>query len=345
MKVSIGMRIQPGPWGGGNRFGMALAGYLKAQGHEVTHDLSDTGIDIILLAEPDHRLKISAYDHGAILRYLLFVNRRAVVVHRINNTSEARDDPEKKFNQYRIQANRVADHTVFVSQWVLERYQASGFGDRPYSIILNGADHRLWCPNQQEKARQSRLKLVTHHWSGHPNKGLDVYQQLDNMLAHPPWSEQLEFTYIGRLPEGFTFRNSRHIPPMTGEPLLEALRKQDVYLTASRHEAGPNHVLEGALCGLPLLYMNSGSMAEYCSGFGLEFTQENLAETLTRMIAEHGHWVQRMERFPYTSDRMCQHYLHLFEHLMATRQEVLGMRHFWRSPRWLLRTLLHRDRR
>lgn len=345
MKICIGMQIQPGAWGGGNRFGKALADYLIRLGHQVVFDLNDKDIDIILMAEPDRKLKISSCDHGDILRYLLFVNRRALVVHRVNNTSEAREDSEKRFNKFRILANRVADHTVFVSQWVLERYQESGFGPRPTTIILNGADHRMWHQKPNKSSPGSRLKLVTHHWSDHPNKGMDIYRQLDAMLAVPPWSEQFELTYIGRLAEGFAFQNSRHLPPMANQPLVDALCNHDVYLTAARFEAGPNHVLEGALCGLPLLYMNSGSMAEYCAGFGLEYTSATLGATLIRMRTEYDQWVARLAGFPYTADRMCQSYLNLFEQLIAARQEIMAARRFWQSPQWVIRTLLNRDRR
>ncbi|MBF0438765.1 MAG: glycosyltransferase [Magnetococcales bacterium] len=345
MKISIGMNLQPGAWGGGNRFGTALAQFLESRGHEVVFDLQPDDLDIILLAEPDRKLKISAYDHGDILRYLLFVNRRALVVHRINNTSEARDDLSKQFNRYRIMANRVADHTVFVSRWVHQQYEASGFGTPPYSVILNGADHHLWHPSKPKTSVQGRLKLVTHHWSKHPNKGIEIYRALDALLDKPPWSEQLEFTYVGSLPEGFAFRNSRHVAPLSGQPLADELRSHDAYITAALYEAGPNHVLEGGGCGLPLLYLDSGSMAEYCTGFGLEYTPHTLEEALTQMIANYETLAARMSAYPFTSERMCQHYLELFEQMIATRKDRLAARRLRASWSWVIRTLLDRDRR
>ncbi|MBF0296052.1 MAG: hypothetical protein HQL96_12750 [Magnetococcales bacterium] len=338
MNVSIGMTLQAGAWGGGNRFGKALADHLMANGHQVSFDLRSRELDIILLAEPDRTRKISAYDHADILRYLLFKNHRALVVHRINNTSEARDDPEKRFNRYRIRANRVADHTVFVSQWVHDRYREAGFGDRPVTVILNGADADTW--RCSPKARDARLRLVTHHWSTNPNKGIDLYLQLDALLATPPWNERLTFTYIGNLPPGTEFRHARHVPPLSGQPLVEELCRHDIYLTASRCEAGPNHLLEGALCGLPLLYPDSGSMPEYAAGFGLEYTSDTLAATLTRMLDEFPAWQERIRAFPHTAERMCQNYTALFAALLANRPDIIAARRHWRSPLWLARTLL-----
>ncbi|MBF0214917.1 MAG: hypothetical protein HQM00_15375 [Magnetococcales bacterium] len=346
MKISIGMKLQSGPWGGGNRFGAVLSDWLREQGHEVFHDLSADDLDLILLAEPDRRLRISAYDHADILRYLLFVNRRALVVHRINNTSEARDDPEKRFNRYRIQANRVADHTVFVSRWVRECYRQSGYPERPDSVILNGADHRLWSPAPVRRARNGGpVRIVTHHWSTHPNKGWEIYRRLDALLGRAPWSERICFTFVGSVPEGIELAHAQRVAPLTGQPLVEELRRHDLYLTASRFEAGPNHVLEAALCGLPLLYLESGAMGEYCEGFGLPFTPDTLESTLDRMLDTLESWQSRLSGYPFTAERMSRGYLELFERMIAERTAIVAARRLGSSWPWVVRTLLQRDRK
>ncbi|MEO5345216.1 MAG: glycosyltransferase family 4 protein [Magnetococcus sp. YQC-9] len=344
MKISIGMRIQPGPWGGGNRFALALADHLRTQGHTVCHDLAPDDLDIILLAEPDRRLRVSAYDHADILRYLLFVNRRALVVHRINNSSEARDDAQGSFNRFRIQANRIADHTVFVSQWVRRCYQTAGFATvRPNTVIPNGADARLWQPSAPDGKRpDDRLRIVTHHWSTHVNKGWDIYRQLDELLGDPPWNEWLQFTFVGQLPEGERLVNSRHVPALSGAELAEELRSHDLYLTASRFEAGPNHVLEAALCGLPLLYRDSGSMAEYCDGYGIAYTAETLENCLERMREQRSVWQGKMRNYPFTADRMCTAYEELFNRLCARRNELLAERRLGVQWSWLVKVLLNR---
>ncbi|MEO5354516.1 MAG: glycosyltransferase [Magnetococcus sp. XQGC-1] len=345
MKVSIGMHIQPGAWGGGNQFGKALCAYLQSQGVTVVHNLDTTDLDLILLAEPDRKLRISAFDHTDILRYLLLKNRQCLVVHRINNTSEARQDTKKTFNHYRIHANYIADHTVFVSAWVRDRYKESGFGDRPHSIILNGADHTLWKPNTAKTSTGGKLKVVTHHWSNHWNKGFDIYQRLDHMLADPHWSNRLEFTYIGRLPDGFTLQNSHHIPPLSGQDLAEELGRHDLYLTAARHESGGNHNLEGALCGLPLIYLNSGSMAEYCDGFGIAFEEHSFEEKLEQMLVQHTDWSLKMAHFPHTSQKMSHQYLQLFQDLIANRSQIQAQRKWLKDPIRLLKILTGHDRR
>ena len=52
MVVSVGMRLQDGPWGGGNQFGSSLAAFLRARGIQVIFDLHHPAIDVILLTEP-----------------------------------------------------------------------------------------------------------------------------------------------------------------------------------------------------------------------------------------------------------------------------------------------------
>ena len=344
MKISIGMNIQPGAWGGGNQFGRVLTEYLRDHGETVCHDLNMDDLDIVLLVEPNIKLKISAYGHRQIVAYRLKQNRRAIVLHRINNTSEARDDSEKIFNKYRINANRVADHTIFVSQWVKDRYIESGFDNgRPSTIILNGGDHKLWNAGPLKK-RGDKLKLVTHHWSGHWNKGFGIYKILDELLGDPVWGEKIDFTYIGRLPEGFNFQHAKYMEPLSGEPLAAALRDHDAYVTGAMHEAGGHHNLEACLCGLPILYIKSGSMPEYCQGYGIEFTEDNFNSKLVEMLADWEKWRGEMGSFPHTAELMCQKYHGLFRQLHAERYAVLSARpSWWANLGWNLKTLLVKE--
>tara|TARA_B100000953_G_C17726649_1_gene327429 strand:+ start:167 stop:322 length:156 start_codon:yes stop_codon:yes gene_type:complete len=48
MKISIGYKIESGPWGGGNRFVMDFLKAIEFKGHKVVNHLDDSNIDIIL---------------------------------------------------------------------------------------------------------------------------------------------------------------------------------------------------------------------------------------------------------------------------------------------------------
>lgn len=51
MLISIGANIFDSPWGGGNKFAIILAEYLKSKGWEVINNLNKPDIDLILLTE------------------------------------------------------------------------------------------------------------------------------------------------------------------------------------------------------------------------------------------------------------------------------------------------------
>ena len=73
-----------------------------------------------------------------------------------------------------------------------------------------------------------------------------------------------EFTFIGNKPKDIKFNNINILKPLEGKNLANELKKHDVYITASENEPSGNHHMEGALCGLPILFKDSGSTSEYC---------------------------------------------------------------------------------
>ncbi len=336
MKIAIGMNIQNGAWGGGNQFGRVLSEYLINEGHEVSFDLKDKSLDIILMTEPNRKLKTSAFNHIDILKYLIFKNSKAIVIHRINNTSEAKNESHKYFNKFRIHANAIADHTVFVSEWVRTVYFNSGFKSANSSVILNGGDQRLW-GHKKALSKHSKFKIVTHHWSDNPNKGFDIYKRLDEMLPQQEWKDKIDVTYIGRKPKDFEYHSIHYESPKSGEALAQAIQSHDIYLTASQNESGPMHVIEGALCGLPLLYRASGALPEYCDGYGVSFGQYDFEKKLKQIIYEYDHWLKNVSKYKHTADRMCKNYLLLIDGLFKNKKAILKNRRHVDIMRMLLR--------
>lgn len=339
MKIAINFRIQDGPWGGGNRFVTALIAALRARGDIVCHSLCDPDIDLILLMDPRWRHPSVTFTPGAILRYLLFINPRTLVVHRINECDERKNT--RNMNPLLRRANYCADHAVFVGSWLkdLPLWQ-NRLGAR-YSVITNGADTHIFNPRDWQRWNgKGVLKLVTHHWGGNWMKGFDIYQRLDKMLAEPAWRGRIEFTYVGNLPQGFVFRNARHVPPLDGEALAAELRSHHAYVTASINEPGGNHQNEGALCGLPLLYSRSGCLPEYCEGFGVSFDETDFEASLQQLIEKYDSLASAMPAYPHTAERTCANYLKLFDKLIKSRNQILASRRLWRNPWLVLRNQL-----
>jgi len=332
LKIAVGSRPFAGPWGGGNRFAAALSDALRAAGHTAVHDLLASDIDIILLTDPRPRSPHVAFSAGATLRHLVLRNPRAIVVHRVNECDERKG--EAFINRKLVRANYVADATVFVGEWLTHLPVWRKALRPPWFVIRNGADARLFnARGYRPWTGEGPLRLVTHHWGYHPMKGFDVYSRLDEMLGQPEWQGRLGFTYIGNLPKGFAFRNARYVPPLDGEALATELRSHHVYLTASINEPGGNHQNEGALCGLPLLYRQSGCMPEYCSGFGVAFSgPDDFTEALTRLTGQYSSFVAKMSAYPHTAERMTREWISLFERLHQQRQEIVARRNLWRDP-------------
>ena len=60
---------------------------------------------------------------------------------------------------------------------------------------MSGSNKKIFT-NQSHKDTKNKLKLVTHHWSAHQNKGFDIYYKIDKMLEDEYWKNTMEFTYI-----------------------------------------------------------------------------------------------------------------------------------------------------
>lgn len=330
MKVALGQRIQPPPWGGSNQFVALLAEALIARGDSVAFDLAAGDLDLIVLTDPRFRNPAVAFTPGAVLRALLGRNRRALVVHRVNECDERKGT--RTMNPRLRLANYCADHTVFIGSWLREL--AVWRREGPASVILNGADTRLFNPRGQRPwDGTAPLRLVTHHWGAHPLKGFDVYARLDSMLAEPGWRGRLEFTYVGNLPAGFAFAHARRLAPMDIAAVAGELRRHHLYVTASVNEPAGMHHIEGALSGLPLLYRRSGALPEYCAGFGEAFDgPEDFERALRAMIEGYAGWRAKLAAYPHTAGAMCGAYLALFDDLVAGRDRILGQRRLWRDP-------------
>jgi hypothetical protein len=285
----------------------------------VIFDLHHPAIDVILLTEPRGDLRTSAFTDDDIERYRSTTTHRAVVVHRINECDERKGT--SGVNARLRHANRVADATVFISSWLMDLHLGQGMKAHGPHVILNGADATVFHPRGRAVWRgEGPLRLVTHHWGANRQKGMDTYLQLDGMLDDPALASRLAFTYIGNLPEDVHFRNATVLAPLHGDALASALRSNHVYVTGSVCEPAGMHHIEGASCGLPLLYRKSGALPQYCADFGEGFDGADLPAALRRLAGAYHVWADRVLTYPYSAERMCGQYLGLFEMLLTQRE-------------------------
>lgn len=308
-KVALGIKLTSGPFGGGNQFGQSLARYLRQHHITVVDTLRDNDIDLILVTDTRRWLASCAYDARDALRYRRRLQRTKIIL-RINECDQRKGAPVHHLNRLIAVSSEAADHVVFISRYLRSLFPTIR---RPSTVILNGADTAIFNTRGFRPWNGvSLLKLVTHHWSSHPYKGWDVYQALDAMLGKQ--LPRVAFTYLGRLPTGASLPNSRVLAPLAGPELAAVLKEHHAYITASLHEPAGMHHIEGAACGLPLLYRESGALPEYCTGFGLPFRgPSELVSAIHRLQREYKPLVQKMVDYPHSSERMCREYFDLFE--------------------------------
>ena len=325
MKVSIGTNIKDGPWGGGNLFAVNLKSYLLNNGHEVVHDLKDDDLDIILITEPRKTSESSAFTHIQVQNYLRFQNSNALVVHRINECDERKGT--NFVNKYLIEANKVADQTVFVSRWLKDLYIRQGMNQLRKTVILAGADKKIFnTDNKSVWKEDQKIKLITHHWGANKNKGFDVYEKIDDLMGTEKWKEKIELTYVGNLPANFNFRNARHITPLSGEKLAKEIKKNHIYITASINEPSGNHHIEGSQCGLPVMFIESGGVTEYCKDYGTSYTLQTLESKLEFVLENYNSLSSKISLYPNNSDRMAEEFMDLFKNMLKQKDTILNSR-------------------
>jgi hypothetical protein len=311
MKISLNTPILNQSFGGGMSFAIQLKDFLEDQEVCVVDHLDEDDIDIILHLNVTYTF---CYTFYAAYHYKLTHPNTAIVL-RINDSGIQRDNDV--LGHLMTQCSQYSDYLVYNSHWVQQVMYPRLKAERPFKVIHNGGDSKIFMPLRNSQKRPStKLKIVTHHWSSNYNKGHDIYQQLDDLIGDKVYQDKYEFTYIGNVPEGLSYQNTKVIPALSKSALGQELQKHHIYLTASRNEAGPMHVIEGALSGLPLLFINSGGTPEYARGFGIEYSTENFCEKLDELASHYEDYRQKMKHYDKTGEKMLHLYFNLFETLV-----------------------------
>ena len=319
MKVSINSKFIEGPYGGGVKFANFFRDFLLKNGVDVVNDLEDDDIDIIFNINPfPHIMRASAYHYINTYVYKL-KHPKTIIISRINNSDEGRGS--KKLNDLFVDIGKHSDCVVYISEWLKNLFR-NRINNKNSFVKYNGGDKNIF--NYNDKIfyqKGEKLKIVTHHWSPNFNKGHDIYQRLDELLDDEYYRSKFEFTYIGNYPKDLKYKNVNIISPLSGKELANELKKHHIYLTAARNEGAGMHHIEGALCGLPVLYINSGGIPEYCNGFGVEFNENNFGKKLEEINENYDLWSERMERYDRTADKMNKDYYRLFLELYKRKEE------------------------
>ena len=157
-------------------------------------------------------------------------------------------------------------------------------------VVLNGVNKEHFRPlNPVEKIRNLKINIVTHHWSNNQMKGFDIYEKLDDIVG-----DEFTFTYIGR--DRGTFNKSKTIGPFFGKELGDNLGRYDVYVSASRFDPGPNHIIEAIASGLPTyVHRNGGGAVEFAGMASVYNNFDDLLKKIRESDAPYQTWNQTWE--------------------------------------------------
>lgn len=322
MKISINSQFLDGPYGGGMQFANYLKKYLEDKGLTVINNLNDEEIDIILHINPFSFLTPDASSYSFFDAYIYKLRHpKTVIIERVNE-GDARKGTSY-MDKLLVKACNYSDFVIFIASWLKPNLEQAGLDtNKANTVILNGADRNIFNTSGKEFwDGKSKMKIVTHHWSNNPSKGHDIYQYLDLLMGEDDLKDLFEFTYIGKIPPTSEYKNTKLIAPLSSKALADELRKHDVYITASKNEPAGMHHIEAALCGLPILYINSGALPEYCSDFGLEFDKTNLRQKVKEIRERYEEFKARLDHYDKTAERMAGQYLEVIKSLYGNREE------------------------
>lgn len=303
--MAVSMAPTRSPWGGASPFVWQLETILRRRGMRVQYRL-DPVPDLVFIIDPrmDHPQKKFGLD---ALRKFRERHPEVPVLHRINECDQRKGTHD--IDELLRQTSELSDHTIFIAEWLRDYFIRQWFDSaRSHEVIYNGADPAVYHPFGGAGAPDGKpWRIVTHHWSDNPLKGFDVYERLDHALAEGKLPGFV-LRVIGRWPKSIQWRSAELFGPMTGRPLAEKLRECHIYLTASRWEPCGMHHVEGAQCGLPLVYHeDGGGIVEAGLKYGIGYREDPL-EALREMAARWTEFRGKVFRQMPSGDRMAMDY-------------------------------------
>jgi glycosyltransferase involved in cell wall biosynthesis len=219
-------------------------------------------------------------------RLRLFATRAGEtrMVHRVGAvTSLYRGFDDGTDERVHVLNRDLATATIAISQATIDMYREIGIELVDPHVIHNPCDPQIFhSTGRIPFSRRRRTRIVAVSWSPNPKKGGPVYRWLEDRLD----SSRYEFTFVGN--STTSFAHLRHEPPMAPLDLAALLRQQDIFLTATEHDAYSNALVEALSCGLPAIYLDSGGSGEAVKDAGFGFRdREEIPMLLDRLVDEY----------------------------------------------------------
>lgn len=271
MKLYINRSPRDAAWGGGNMFLKAL------------HDYQSQNSELLTITEsnPDHVLLMGLSPEGAhpsAEQLLSYASKSKTKVHLRINENDARKNTTS-VDEELLRVALQCDSVIFVSNWLRDYFfsKDAAWKTMRYAVIHNGVDRNIFKPSI--KIPNGKCNIVTHHWSDNPMKGSDVYLAIDDFVKKH--KDNYTFTYIGRTKDFLS--HTTIVDPLYGKALGDLLGRYDVYVSGSRFDPGPNHILESISCKLPTyVHPDGGGCVEFAGKDHVYKDLDDLKDILLR---------------------------------------------------------------
>lgn len=315
--IAINMYPALGAWGGSSVFVHQVISALRKSGFRTVFDLHGE-VDAIIVIDPRDSLLNKAFGMDEVRAYRRF-HPNVKIIHRINECDQRKDSTG--MDEILREANDIADYTIFISEWLRDYFIQRWFNpEHPHSVVYNGADSNVFYPVRHISFdSHGTVRFVTHHWSPNPMKGFAVYKQLDDLIADGK-IQGAELWIIGQWPKNTIWRSARTFPPTSGTVLADLLRQCHVYITASLWEPCGMHHVEGAQCGLPLLFHeDGGGIVEAGNKYGIGFREESLLQSIKEMRERYFEMREKVLKYMPDGKQMASECVQIVQKILSPR--------------------------
>ena len=178
-------------------------------------------------------------------------------------------------------SNKFVNGVIYQCDWGRLMFKNSGLNIRKnYKIIKNAPDNNYFFKKEYCNLKE-KINLITTCWSPGKLKGIEFYMYLDKNLDFSKYN----YIYVGRIPDGYKFKNIKKYEPMWKKELGNYLRKSDIFISGVQKDCASNCITEALSCGLPVLYYNSGGSSEIVKNGGISFNKkEELIINLEKIV-------------------------------------------------------------
>ena len=260
-QLAIVHRFHRPPYGGGNQFLLALRAEMKRQGVDASANRIGRRTRACLFNSFN-------FDFERLMR-VAKTHRNCRMIHRVDGPVGVYRGKDAGIDKEIWEINqKLAQATIFQSKYSFDKHLEIGLKFKNPVVIQNAVNPGIF--NSQGRVAPPdgfrRTKLIAVSWSDNLKKGAPVYKWIED---HLDWT-RYEFTFVGR--SQIPFERIRMIPACSSKELARILRTHDIYITASQNEPCSNALIEALSCGLPAVFLNSGSHKALAGGAGEGFT-------------------------------------------------------------------------